>query len=90
MANRAGGEGLAQAMQMLANLPRNSLMQFPSGKWGFVGKVDAHLMYVTKEGTTPTEAQFRAAAQMGPGIVGLKTRTWHTEEEAITDASRAI
>lgn len=59
-----------------------SLLQCPTGRWKFVGLVPAVLSYVQQNGDTPTPKQFQAAVQCGPGIVGLRSRTWETEAEA--------
>ena len=72
----------------IGKLPPNVIDQFPSGKWGFSGSVDARLAYVTKDGGTPTEKQFKDAIQVGPGIIGLRTRVWPTMEDALREAAR--
>lgn len=67
---------------VLGALPANQIIRFPSGRYGFVGRVDARLAYVTADGGVPTDAQMAAARHCGPGIAGLKTRSYATEEEA--------
>lgn len=66
----------------LGNLPPNVLHQNPGGSWSFVGRVDARLAYVCKDGSEPTIKQLEGARICGPGLVGLKTRTWPTKEAA--------
>jgi hypothetical protein len=66
--------------------PKNQVIQFPNGKWGFVGKVSPELAFITKEGNKPSEKQIEVAKHCGPGIVGLKSRVWNTQEEATTEA----
>ena len=56
------------------------LIQFPSGKWGFVGKVPADLAYVD-----PTPEKLRAA-KFG-GQFGPKARVFDTAEGARKYAS---
>jgi hypothetical protein len=63
-------------------LPPHALIQHPSGVWSFVGRVDARLSYLRKDGSQPSEEELRKAAQFGPGLMGLKTRVWATQEEA--------
>ena len=65
------------------------LIQFPSGRWGFAGQVPAVLAYIRKDGLPLTEKDVDNAAIAGPGIAGLKTRSWATEDEA-KRAARAI
>ena len=39
----------------------NSLIQLPTGDWGFVGEVDVRLAFVRKDGSAPTEKQLDIA-----------------------------
>ena len=67
--------------------------QYPSGRWGFVGKVPADLAYVANK------AEYVAIAQLsGPGIArkiaareggSFETRTWSTQSEAVEAALAA-
>jgi len=68
---------------ILGQLPENMLTQFPSGRWGFTGNVRADLCYVQKDGSPATEIQLFNAAQFGPRLAGLKTRTFQSEAEAL-------
>jgi hypothetical protein len=72
-------------------LPTNVVIQFPSGRWGFVGHVDARLAYAMKDGSpvaAPLIAELRESSN--PGMVeslrGVVTRTWGTEAEALAAA----
>jgi hypothetical protein len=47
----------------LDNLPTNSLFQFPSGTWGFRGRVSLALCYTCKDGGEPS-ANWRAYGWM--------------------------
>jgi hypothetical protein len=70
----------------LGKLPPNCLIRNPAGSFSFVGSVDARLGYVCKDGSAPTDEQLRKAAQFGPGLIGLRTRTYPTQEAAIAAA----
>ncbi len=74
--------------QVLGNLPANNLIE-NNGYWFFVGKVDAKLAYVTKDGKEPTEQQLKDARQVGPQLAGLRTRGWPSKEAALA-ALKAI
>lgn len=67
---------------VFGGLPANQIIRYPSGRYGFVGRVDARLAYVTAEGGAPTEAQMDAARRCGPRIAGIKTRSFASAEEA--------
>lgn len=64
-------------------LPENDVIQFPTGRWGFVGRVRADLAYVAKDGTPATEEQLDTAQRFGPRLAGVTTRTFDTREEAL-------
>jgi hypothetical protein len=72
----------------IGKLPPNKVIQYPSGRWGFVGSVDARLSFVRKDGSTPSPKEFQDAQLVGPQMVGLKTRSWGSREEAIEEARR--
>ncbi len=38
------------------NLPANEIIQFPTGKWGFVGRVSLSLLFCRKDGVVLTAA----------------------------------
>ena len=38
------------------NLPANEIIQFPTGKWGFVGRVSLSLLFCRKDGVALTES----------------------------------
>jgi hypothetical protein len=59
-----------------------SIIQYPTGRWGFVGLVPAELAYTQQNGQTPTPNQLELASLRGPGIVGLRPMTWETREAA--------
>lgn len=83
---------LANAMHIIRNLGLN-VMRYPSGKYGFVGRVPADLAYVKQDGSTPTEDECREVAQasfraMVCKRLGIKTRVFETEQQA-RDAAKA-
>ena len=64
-------------------LPDNLLMQTPSGRWVFRGRVlDARLCYINKDGSEATEEQLEKATRLGPSFAGLMTRSWECEADA--------
>lgn len=65
------------------SLPKNALIQFSTGCWGFVGSVRADLCYVQIDGSPATDAQLEKARQFGPRLAGVKTRVFTTESEAL-------
>jgi len=74
---------LAGALKTLGAIREASVIKYPTGRWGFVGSVPAHLAYLTEDGQRPTVKQFQNAAIAGPRIAGLVTRTWETEAAAL-------
>ena len=73
------------------NFNSASVIQFPSGKWGFVGRVPAALSFEYE-----SEDDVRNAAACGPGLARriaeragrrFGTRVWDTKEEALTSAA---
>lgn len=65
------------------SLPENIPLQFPSGRWGFVGSIRADLAYVQADGTPATETQLETARKFGPRLAHLKTRSFVTKAEAL-------
>ena len=78
---------LGVAGRISGHLPSNLPTQYSTGRWGFVGRVDARLAYERKDGQPATDEDYKAAQRMGPSIVGMKTRTWATKEEALAAAA---
>lgn len=63
-----------------------TLIQFPSGKWGYVGSVPAALAFEWED-----DGDLKIALRSGPGIAlkiaeregrTFRTRVWDTEAEA--------
>lgn len=77
-------------MLRLKNLPTNNVMQYPSGRWGFVGRVDITLSFARKDGEPLTDADKANIAEkvhFGERFVTganseYKSLTFATEEEA--------
>ena len=79
---------LSSVMRMVGNMPKNLTNQFQNGKWGFVGRCDARLLYTTKDGSPLTEELQRKIAMFGGGMVGnVKSLVFDTEEHAIDFAN---
>lgn len=58
------------------------ITQFPSGKWGFVGRVPVALGYQRKDGQPVTHEDARACAQCGPQLAGLQAIGYSTKSAA--------
>lgn len=77
---------MAQAMRMLGNLPL-VLEQWPTGRWGFTGRMPADFKYVMADGTdVPEGILAEIASACIPAYVckahGVKTRAFETRESA--------
>lgn len=83
---RRGTTGLAQIERGMLPL---ALIQYPSGRWGFVGKVPAELAFTALDGGTPDPEQVKIACAFGPSLAKVKARTWATAEEARAEAEAA-
>jgi hypothetical protein len=84
MKNAAATVGLAQIVR--GNLPL-VVIQFPSGTWGFVGRVPASLSLVMKDGSPVTPEAAKIASGFGPALANVKTRAWATKGEALAAAT---
>jgi hypothetical protein len=58
------------------------ITQFPSGKWGFVGRVPVALGCERKDGKPVTHEDARAASQCGPELAGLRAKGYQTKAAA--------
>lgn len=67
--------------KVLGGLPINQIIQNQNGTWGFVGRVDARLLYVYEDGKMPTVEDV-AVARSGFPPKGLKRRVYKTKSEA--------
>jgi hypothetical protein len=84
---------LAHVMQIIGNLGLN-VIRYPSGKYGFVGRVPADLAYVKTDGAIPSEDECREVAQasfraMVCKRLGIKTRVFESEQAARDAAATA-
>jgi hypothetical protein len=84
---RGATSGLSDIVR--GNLPAHALIQFPSGRWGFVGNTDSRLAFTMKDGSEVTKDAAKTAASFGPALAGVKTRSWTTREEAV-EAAEAL
>ena len=78
---------MTQAFKMFSNLPKNVLTEYPSGKFGFVGKVDARLCFQDEKGDCPPEEIINEIKRSSsPSLVmklrGVRYRVFETEKEA--------
>jgi hypothetical protein len=72
---------------MISRLPDNVLIDTPTGRFIFVGRVDARLVYQTAEGDLPTDEQLKIATQFGSRFSGLRSRSFASREEAAAFAA---
>lgn len=70
--------------------PINQLIQYPSGRWGFIGRVDGRLAYTHKDGRLIDDASFldKLSKVNNPALLA-KGRSFATRQEAI-DAARSL
>lgn len=66
------------------------LIQYPTGRFGFVGAVPADLAYIGTDGQPLTAELYAKVRDFGPGMFrdAVKTRTWPTREAALADAAQ--
>jgi hypothetical protein len=79
-------------MSIFGRLPDNVLIDYPTGKWGFVGHVDVRLCWVMEDGSfVPPDVCQRIVESCYPAMVrkahGVKTRAFDTREEAVAFAA---
>ena len=67
---------------VLGAIKSATLIQFPAGTWGYVGRVPAYLRFRRQDGVALTDKDVSNAAIAGPRMAGLETRSWVTKEEA--------
>ena len=79
---------LVGAMRMLSNLGLN-VMQYPSGKWGFVGRVPAELAYTTTDENILKEIVQSQSPAMTMKHYGVSKRVWENKAAAVADAEAA-
>lgn len=78
----------------MLNITKAHIIQFPSGKFGFVGKVPVSLAY-----EYDSEDDVKVALQAGPGFARkiaerhgrtFRTRVWDTEAAALEAAHNIL
>lgn len=74
----------------MSSLPNNNVIQYPSGRWGFVGSVCTDLCYMQQDGSPPTNKQLDTARHCGPGFANLRARTFATEADALQAAADLV
>jgi hypothetical protein len=65
-----------------------SVIQYPSGTWGFVGSVPIQLGFVTKAGNTVTAAEVESQMRLPASYRTIKDRVFQSEDEAWNEAAR--
>ena len=66
------------------NLPYNHIIQYPSGRWGFVGHVAVKLGWVNKDGSELTDEQAKRLASASNPAMLARSRSFETKEAAET------
>ena len=72
----------------IGTLPANNIIQYPSGRWGFVGSVDIRLAYTELDGSDLSDERARELVQFGPGLLRprVKACAWPTRDAPIAAA----
>ena len=65
-----------------------SVIQYPSGTFGFVGSVPVQLAYVTKAGNTVTNEEVESQMRLPASYRTIKSRSFISAEEAWNEAVR--
>jgi len=75
-----------------AAMPRPlTVLQYPSGRWGFAGSVPVELAFEMKDGSALDPDQVRIALSCGPGFAKkMRSRSWATREEAEAAAKATL
>ena len=75
---------MTQAFKILGDLPKNQIIQYPSGRWGFVGSVNIALLYRRIDGAPLTEEDMKDIQQVGVGFLKsrIKSISFATKEDA--------
>lgn len=66
--------------------PINHIFQYPSGKWGFVGRVDCRLTWQNKDGTPLNDTQASELTQLSNPAMFFKVKCYDTREQALNAA----
>lgn len=74
---------VAAAVSLIRNLPANAVIQYPSGRWGFAGKVQVDLAYTRADGSPLTDKDIENVRSFGPRLAHVKSVTFATEQQAI-------
>lgn len=66
------------------------VIDYPSGRWGFVGRVPAELAFVRRDGAPMSAMDYKHAAECNtPALLGHITRAFASRDEAIAAALAA-
>lgn len=88
------GAGKSGPLGVPSSIDKHSITQFPSGKWGFVGKVPHQLLYRHEDGSPASEEevgkiQLASTPEMMVKQLGLKKQVFASKEEAEAFAEEA-
>lgn len=67
--------------------PKNHVFQYPSGKWGFVGRVDCRLTWQNKDGTPLTAADATRLVRLSNPGMAYKVKVYNSRQDAIDAAN---
>lgn len=83
--------GTGEALGVLGRIRGAYLIQFPSGRWGFRGRVPIALSYTYKDGSPLSDEDVRNVQQHGAGLFKKRIQNvvFETAEDAL-DAAREI
>ena len=88
-------EGLAQAYNTVSGISGIHLLKYPTGRFGFCGRVPVSLSVVNADGTPVSDVvaekyahdRHYAGDRVALQSNGLKRRTWETSDAAMADAA---
>lgn len=81
---RRGRSEMQQASTLMRSFTKPQITQFPSKKWGFVGRVPMELAHRMRDGSTMTVELAKKIQSFGPGVFKhlIQTVAFDTKAEA--------
>lgn len=75
---------MQQALAVISSFRTATAIQYPSGRWGLVGKVPIDLLYTMADGSPLTEKMIEGIRHCGAGLYRKRIRsvTFASKEEA--------
>jgi len=64
-----------------------TLLRYPTGRWGFAGRVPLPLAYEHRDGSPATDAEIRDDLRLPGNVRKLRSVAFETREEAVTAAA---